>query len=179
MFRTLYKLHQALTIVLPKYLGCFSTVLTLLLLVDVLLRGPNPSNASERGGANSSENAGSRATWFIATAACNHMTGNRSLILDLSPVSNRVVYSGNGSPMEVCGTGSVVTPTVVLRDVWYVPQLTENLVSVGQLTGLNPIIAFGGGKCTISKTSDGSVVGKAHMGSDGIYAVESLKVQLN
>ena len=50
MFRALYKLHQALTIVLPKYLGCFSTVLTLLLLVDVLLRGHNPSNASEGGG---------------------------------------------------------------------------------------------------------------------------------
>ena len=179
MFRALYKLHQALTIVLPKYLGCFSTVLTLLLLVDVLLRGPNPSNASERGGANSSENAGSRATWFMATAACNHMTGNRSLILDLSPVSNRVVYSGNGSPMEVCGTGSVETPAVVLPDVWYVPELTENLVSVGQLTQLNLSIVFGGGKCTISKTSDGSVVGKAHMRSDGMYAVESLKVQLN
>ncbi|OEL32484.1 hypothetical protein BAE44_0006497 [Dichanthelium oligosanthes] len=178
MFPYAYKLHQALSIVLPKYIGRFSTVLTLLLLVDVVLRGPNPSNASKGASDNSSENAG-RATWFMATAACNHMTGNRSLILDLSPVSNRVVYSGNGSPMEVCGTGSVETPTVVLHDVWYVPELTENLVSVGQLTELNLSIVFGGGECTISKTSDGSVVGKAHMGSDGMYAVDSLKVQLN
>ncbi|RCV39541.1 hypothetical protein SEVIR_8G243000v4 [Setaria viridis] len=139
---------------------------------------PNPCNASEGGGDSSLENAG-RSTWFIATAACHHMTNNRSLIPDLSPVSNKVVHSGNGLPMQVCGRGSVETAKVVLPDVWYVPELTENLVSVGQLTELNLSIVFGGGECSISKISDGSVVGKARMGSDGMYAVDFLKVQLN
>ncbi|CAO2142780.1 unnamed protein product [Urochloa humidicola] len=137
--------------------------------------GPNPCNSSYGGCDSSSE----RSTWFIATAACHHMTGNQSLIPDLSPVSNQVVHSGNGSPMQVCGRGSVETATVVLPDVWYVPELTENLVSVGQLTEHNLSIVFGGGECNISKTSDGSLVGKAHMGSDGMYTVDYLKVLVN
>lgn len=107
------------------------------------------------------------------------MTGNRSLILNLSPAGTHVVHSANGSPMQVCGTGSVETEKVVLHDVWYVPELTENLVSVGQLTELNLSITFGRGEVMITKISDGSVVGKACMGSDGMYAVDFLKVQLN
>lgn len=179
VYALVYELQQDLSIVLPKYLGCFNTVLTCYcLLMLFVFREPNPCNASEGGGDSSSENAG-RSTWFIATAACHHMTNNRSLIPDLSPVSNKVVHSGNGLPMQVCGRGSVETAKVVLPDVWYVPELTENLVSVGQLTELNLSIVFGGGECSISKISDGSVVGKARMGSDGMYAVDFLKVQLN
>ncbi|KAF8652314.1 hypothetical protein HU200_062841 [Digitaria exilis] len=141
--------------------------------------GPNLCIPYEEGSNNSSGNAGRKSTWLIATAACHHMTGNRSLILNLSPIGIQVVHSANGSPMQVCGTGSVETENVVLTDVWYVPELTENLVSVGQLTELNLSITFGRGEVIITKISDGSVVGKARMGSDGMYAVDFLKVQLN
>ena len=89
-------------------------------------------NSSGTGG-NSSANAG-QADWFMATCATNHMTGDRTLISNLVPVSNQVVQAGDGEGMLVCGRGSVNTERVVLPDVWYVPGLTMNLVSVGQLT---------------------------------------------
>jgi len=89
-------------------------------------------NSSGTGG-NSSVNAG-EADWFMASHATNHMTGDRTLISNLVPVSNQVVQAGDGEGMLVCGRGSVNTERVVLPDVWYVPGLTMNLVSVGQLT---------------------------------------------
>ena len=129
-------------------------------------------------GGNSSVNAG-QADWFMASGATNHMTGDRALISNLVPVSNQVVQAGDGAGMLVCGRGSVNTETVILPDVWYVPGLTMNLVSVGQLTGDPDLsVSMGGGMCRIRKTSDGSVLGRAPLRSRK-YVVDFLKVQQN
>ncbi|KAK3119350.1 hypothetical protein QOZ80_9BG0718520 [Eleusine coracana subsp. coracana] len=105
------------------------------------------------------------------------MTGDLSLISDLVPLSNKVVEEGDGEGMQVCGKGSMNTETVVLPDVWYVPGLAVNLVSVGQLTADDPdlIVEFGGGACRINKASDGSVIGRARLRSDKRYEVDFLK----
>ena len=135
-------------------------------------------NSSGTGG-NSSVNAG-EADWFMASHATNHMTGDRTLISNLVPVSNQVVQAGDGEGMLVCGRGSVNTERVVLPDVWYVPGLTMNLVSVGQLTEDPDLsISMGGGMCRIRRTSDGSVLGRAPLRSNRKYVVDFLKVQRN
>ncbi|KAL6908169.1 hypothetical protein ACP4OV_002339 [Aristida adscensionis] len=141
--------------------------------------GPNPCAASAGSGSDNSGNAGN-AAWFIATRASNHMTGDRNLISNLVPENNGVVEAGNGEGMQICGTGFVNTETVVLPEVWYVPGLTMNLVSVGQLT-TDPdlVVEIGGGACRVKKNSDGSVIGKAHLRSDNKYEVDFLKIQLN
>lgn len=114
----------------------------------------------------------------MASYATNHMTGDRTLISNLVPVSNQVVRAGDGEGMLVCGRGSVNTEAVVLPDVWYVPGLTMNLVSVGQLTeDPDLVVSMGGGMCRISKTSDGSVLGRAPLRSNRKYVVDFLKVQ--
>uniref|UniRef100_A0A0A9C8N2 Retrovirus-related Pol polyprotein from transposon TNT 1-94-like beta-barrel domain-containing protein n=1 Tax=Arundo donax TaxID=35708 RepID=A0A0A9C8N2_ARUDO len=136
--------------------------------------GSNPCAASTGTSSNRSGNT----AWFMATRASNHMTCNRSLVSNMVPVSNQVVRAGNGEGMQVCGRGSVNTEMVVLPDVWYVPELTMNLVSVGQLTdGPDLAVMMGGSGCCVSRTSDGSVVGRAHLRSDNKYEVDFLKIQ--
>uniref|UniRef100_A0A0E0MI57 Retrovirus-related Pol polyprotein from transposon TNT 1-94-like beta-barrel domain-containing protein n=1 Tax=Oryza punctata TaxID=4537 RepID=A0A0E0MI57_ORYPU len=115
--------------------------------------------------------------WYIATAATNHMTHDKNLISDLKPITDgrNIIADGNGAGLKVQGRGAVNTDTVVLpSDVWYVPEINENLVSVGQLTELGLDISIGRGVCTITRGSDGSVVGKAHR-SGAVYEVEFLK----
>ncbi|CAD6255773.1 unnamed protein product [Miscanthus lutarioriparius] len=129
--------------------------------------------------ASRSESAG-ESPWCIATFATNHMTGDKSLISNLVPVNNQVVKAGVGEGMQVCGRGYVNTETVVLPDVWYVPGLTMNQVSVGQLTqDPDLIVEIGCGACRISKKSDGSVLGEARLRSDHKYVVDFLKIKLN
>jgi hypothetical protein len=65
-------------------------------------------NSRGTGGNSSSVNAGA-ADWFMASYATNHMTGDRTLISNLVPVSNQVVRAGDGEGMLVCGRGSVNT----------------------------------------------------------------------
>ncbi|KAG2558367.1 hypothetical protein PVAP13_8NG110404 [Panicum virgatum] len=77
----------------------------------------SPAEASGGTGGNSSSGIAGEADWFMASGATNHMTGDRTLISNLVPVSNQVVQAGNGAGMLVCGRGSVNTETVVLPDV--------------------------------------------------------------
>ena len=115
-----------MNLVVCNPLDGFSTCTPNLAMLLAVIRSGGP-------GGNSSVNAG-EADWFMASHATNHMTGDRTLISNLVPVSNQVVQAGDGEGMLVCGRGSVNTERVVLPDVWYVPGLTMNLVSVGQLT---------------------------------------------
>lgn len=140
--------------------------LTCLLLLAIISRSP--------------EEAG-KGKWYIATAATNHMTNDKSLISDLKPVADgrNIIADGNGAGLKVQGRGAVNTETVVLpAEVWYVPEIDENLVSVDQLNELGLSISIGRGVCTVTRVSDGSVVGKARR-SGGVYEVEFLKVPLN
>uniref|UniRef100_A0A0D3HPV5 Retrovirus-related Pol polyprotein from transposon TNT 1-94-like beta-barrel domain-containing protein n=1 Tax=Oryza barthii TaxID=65489 RepID=A0A0D3HPV5_9ORYZ len=116
--------------------------------------------------------------WYIATAATNHMTRDQSLISDLKPVTGRVVGGGNGAGLQVHGSGAVNTEMVAIPDVWYVPGINCNLVSVGQLCQLGLEVSIFRGVCTVTRASDGSVVGKANR-SGAVYEVEFLKVPLN
>ncbi|CAD6252874.1 unnamed protein product [Miscanthus lutarioriparius] len=78
--------------------------------------------------------------------------------------------------MQVLGCGNVVTDAVVLPDVWYVPGLTANLVSVSQLAELDYSIGFGHAECYIRSPDDGGLVGSARVGDEGLFEVDFLKV---
>ena len=118
----------------------------------------------------------------MATGAARHATGDSSLITNLvvEPENNNglCVHAADGTPMPVLGHGSVVTTNVVLPEVYYVPGLPTNLVSVGQLAGLDYSVGFGRGACFVNSAA-GETVGRAHAGKDGLYEVEFLRVPLD
>ncbi|CAO2150167.1 unnamed protein product [Urochloa humidicola] len=118
--------------------------------------------------------------WYVATGAAHHATGNPDLITNMLELENGglSVQAADGTPMPVCGRGNVVTDAVVLPDVYYVPGLCTNLVSVGQLAGLDYSVGFGRGTCIVS-SPDGTVVGGAHARGDGLYEVDFLRVPLD
>ncbi|XP_044949244.1 uncharacterized protein LOC123398863 [Hordeum vulgare subsp. vulgare] len=129
--------------------------------------GPDTIKAEERKVA---------ATWLIATAASHHATGDHSLLSGFTPEDGLFVKAGDGSPMQVLGRGSVVTGAVVLPDVWFVPGLTANLVSVSKLTELDYSVGFARAACYIRCAADGTVIGKAHAGEDGMFELDFLRV---
>ncbi|RLM57960.1 hypothetical protein C2845_PM18G07060 [Panicum miliaceum] len=120
-------------------------------------------------------------TWLIASAAPHHATGNRALLsgfaLDQGDLFVKAGDAG-AAPMRVVGRGNVVTDAVVLPNVWYVPGLTVNVVSVSQLAELDYSVAFGHGRCNVKSSEDGVVVGTARAGEDGLFALDFIKVPL-
>ena len=73
-------------------------------------------------------------TWLLDSACCNHMTSSPDVVSSHTSTSLSTIYTANGSPMQVSHLGNVYTPSLFVSNVYQIPQLTHNLLSVGQLT---------------------------------------------
>lgn len=75
--------------------------------------------------------------WSIDNRCNNHMTYNKDLFRELSNVSSLKVRVGNGQYITVKGKGTIsistFSGTKFTSDVLYVPEIGQNLLSVGQL----------------------------------------------
>ena len=75
--------------------------------------------------------------WFLDSGCSNHMSGNKEWFTDLNEDFKQTVKLGNDSRIAVTGIGSVrlcVNDIVqVITNVYYIPELKNNLLSIGQL----------------------------------------------
>jgi hypothetical protein len=76
--------------------------------------------------------------WVLDTGASNHMTGRREALASLDTTVRGTVWFGDGSLVEIEGIGSVMLQSKaqghkVLIEVYYIPKLKSNIVSLGQL----------------------------------------------
>ncbi|RVW19207.1 Retrovirus-related Pol polyprotein from transposon TNT 1-94 [Vitis vinifera] len=75
--------------------------------------------------------------WFLDSGCSNHMCGKKEYFLDFDGSFRDSVKLGNNSSMVVMGKGNVrlqVNGRVqIITGVFYVPELKNNLLSIGQL----------------------------------------------
>ena len=76
--------------------------------------------------------------WYLNTGATNHMTGARGVFSELDTSVAGTVLFGDGSMVEIEGRGMI--PVIrkngcrsTLTGVYFIPRLTTNILSVGQL----------------------------------------------
>jgi len=79
-----------------------------------------------------------KGVWVLDTGTSNHMTENRSLLSQLDEGVRGSVKFGDGSSVSIQGIGSVVFQDrqkghKVLTNVYFIPELKSNIVSLGQL----------------------------------------------
>ena len=105
--------------------------------------------------------AGNGAMWYLDSGCSNHMTGNKSLFYDLNENFREKVKLGNDSSMSVMGKGSVKMlmnkKMQNVGDVFYIPELKNNLISLGQLQETGCSIMFQKGSCQIHDPEGGLV----------------------
>ena len=76
--------------------------------------------------------------WVLDTGASNHMTRTRSALQSLNDKVQGTVRFGEGSHVEIHGISSMVMQGrhqqhKVLTEVYYIPKLKSNIISLGQL----------------------------------------------
>jgi len=75
--------------------------------------------------------------WLIDSGCTNHMTYDRTLFKDLQSTEITKVRIGNGDYISAKGRGTISittnSGTKSISDVLYVPDIDQNLLSVGQL----------------------------------------------
>ena len=92
--------------------------------------------------------------WVLDTGASNHMIGNRSALTQLNKGVRGTLHFGDGSRVEIQGIGSVVMQGrhqqhKVLTNVYYIPKLKSNIVSLGQLEENGLKVTLGDGKLCV------------------------------
>jgi sarcosine oxidase delta subunit len=100
--------------------------------------------------------------WYLDSGCSNHMTGNKNLFCDLNESFRQNVKLGNDSSMSVIGKGSVKVQMnkkmQTVDDVYYVPELKSNLISLGQLQETGCAIVIQKGSCQIHDPKEGLIV---------------------
>ncbi|KAL4586794.1 hypothetical protein LXL04_011438 [Taraxacum kok-saghyz] len=88
-----------------------------------------------------------KAFWFLDSACSNHMTGIKEL--------------GNDHRLEVKGKGDIcisVGDNQVITNVYFVPSLTSNLMSVGQLHEKSLTFVIQGNVCRVFHPTKGLII---------------------
>ncbi|KAK1409296.1 hypothetical protein QVD17_35822 [Tagetes erecta] len=77
--------------------------------------------------------------WYVDNGASNHMTGAKHLFSELNTNVSGQVKFGDSSKVVIKGKGSLLVECkngeqLIIPDVYYIPALTSNILSLGQLT---------------------------------------------
>ncbi|KAG8364897.1 hypothetical protein BUALT_Bualt18G0046300 [Buddleja alternifolia] len=88
--------------------------------------------------------------WIVDSGCSNHMTGDKEKLQNLSEYKgSRVVVTTNNSKLPIAHIGNtVVSPQysaneVSLQNVYHVPGMKKNLLSVAQFTSSSHFVIFG------------------------------------
>lgn len=102
-----------------------------------------------------------RSAWLVDSGATTHMSPRREWMVNYTPFPEpREVQMGNDHSLDAMGYGTIMVrmtqlPTgtleVELTNVWYVPELRKNLLSVPVITKHGGQVLFKKEKCTILK----------------------------
>ncbi|GKA34614.1 zinc finger, CCHC-type containing protein [Tanacetum coccineum] len=88
-----------------------------------------------------SRNSSNRDMWYLDNGASNHMNGERNLFTELNESITGRVWFGDGSAVEIKGKGTLLFQCkngdqLMVSDVYFIPALTSNILSLVQLTEL-------------------------------------------
>ncbi|GMJ16120.1 hypothetical protein HRI_005281200 [Hibiscus trionum] len=111
--------------------------------------------------------------WYIDTGCSSHMCGDRSTFSELDETFRTTVKLGDDSFVSVQGRGKVKIQTKLtfvqsISDVFYVPNLKTNLLSVGQLQGKGYEVIFKDGLCKIQDCNLG-LIAKVTMTANKLF----------
>ncbi|KAL2232747.1 UNVERIFIED_CONTAM: hypothetical protein Sindi_1454700 [Sesamum indicum] len=106
------------------------------------------------------ENKGSD-VWFLDLGCSNHMCGNQGMFSSSDTTFSHTVKLGNNTKMKVIGKGVVKLVlkgiSYIIGDVYCVPELQNNLLSVGQLQEKGLGLLFKDGLCSIYHPQKGKM----------------------
>lgn len=120
-------------------------------------------------------------TWILDSGATNHVCRYRNRFHNYKSIDSERIYSADSKEndeLKAIGIGDVDIETIVnndiysltLRNVYYVPNLRRNLMSISQIEAKNKKIVFDNGTAKIINKETKRIVGAAHE-CNGLYVV--------
>ncbi|GAU51653.1 hypothetical protein TSUD_414750 [Trifolium subterraneum] len=112
--------------------------------------------------------------WFLDSGCSNHMIGTKEWLYDFDENIRECVKLGDDSRMQIKGKGNLKLCigglTQVITDVYYIPGLKNNLLSIGQLQQKNLTIVFKKDLCKVYHEEKGLIM-STKMSSNRMYVI--------
>lgn len=113
--------------------------------------------------------------WYLDNGASNHMTGKRNYFKTLDETVTGKVRFGDDSRIDIKGKGSIVFGSKggnhkTLADVYFIPALRSNIISLGQATESGCDVRMKEDYLTLHD-KDGILITKAKMARNRLYKV--------
>lgn len=103
-----------------------------------------------------------KCAWFLDSGCSNHMCGDQAMFSRLDENFKHSVKLGNNTRMDVIGKGDVKLlingVNHIITEVYYVPELKNNLLSIGQLQEKGLAILIEEGVCKIFHPYKGLII---------------------
>nr|CAH66391.1 OSIGBa0134J07.9 [Oryza sativa] len=105
--------------------------------------------------------------WVIDSGCTNHMAADPNLFREMDSLYHAKIHMGNGSIAQSEGKGTVAVQTAdgpkFIKDVLLVPDLKQNLLSIGQLLEHGYAVYFEDFSCKILDRKNNRLVAKINM----------------
>lgn len=113
--------------------------------------------------------------WYLDNGASNHMKGNKDYFKYLDTTISGKVRFGDDSRIDIRGKGSIIFVSQdgekkLLSDVYYIPYLRSNIISLGQATEAGCDIRMTGDKLTLHD-KEGRLIVRATRARNRLYKV--------
>ena len=113
--------------------------------------------------------------WYLDNGASNHMTGHRKYFNRIDESITGKVRFGDDSRIDIKGKGSILFCTKdggkkILSDVYYIPDLKSNIISLGQATEAGCDVRMRDEHLTL-RDKDGKLITKAKRSPNRLYKV--------
>lgn len=119
--------------------------------------------------------------WFVDSGCSNHMSGKRENFVKLDETYKLKVRLGDNNSIQVEGKGTVTVKTLngvrKLKDVYFIPVLSQNLLSVGQLIKSGYTVVFRDNCCKIIETSTSNILVEVKMTDNKLFPLLTTDVK--
>jgi hypothetical protein len=113
--------------------------------------------------------------WILDSGASHHMSSDRKSFLSLNPTSSIKFKIADGTLIRAARIGSISTSNFSLSNVYYVPNIAWNVVSVSQLYDSGYSVRFSSTRCYVQDPLSKRLVGNGSR-KGGLYFLDELRI---
>ena len=120
--------------------------------------------------------------WFLDSGCSNHMSGSKEWFFNLDSEFRQVVKLGDNSSMMAMGKGSV---KLLIRgliqtfaEVYFIPELRNNLLSIGQLQEKDLAVLLQHGKAKVFHPTRGLIM-ESQMSANRMFVISAKVIMPN
>jgi hypothetical protein len=115
--------------------------------------------------------------WYLDNGVSNHMTGDRHKLKELDHAITGKVCFGDDSIVEIQGRGTILFQGKFgdqwfLSDVYYIPKLRSNLISLGQLTEIDLRVELDDDMLEVSEKNPSRLIMQVQRSLNRMYKIE-------